>query len=285
MDVIKLFSGGFPLTVERLRFLQNTYKKAFSDLSNIAGTGNLIIKGVNTSGGNLSDGVVIIGGEIFPFVGGPIADTIRIKETSVNVPYNEDADNDGALDQKAADTVREAVPSDASDPSFTPEEYLLSSFVRVGSLQQIAPIVGAVQMYHGDPLNLPYFWKVCDGQNGTPDLRDKFIAGAGGAYNLGASGGANEVQLTKAQLPNYNITGNTNSAGNHRHEVDTWPAASKGEAKSDAYYRVGYEPVKKYTDYQGAHSHFISLPTGGSDQAHENRPPFFALYYIMFTGF
>lgn len=285
MDVIKLFSGGFPLTVERLRFLQNTYKKAFSDLSNIAGTGNIIIKGVNLSGGNLSDGVVIIDGEIFPFIGGPLADTVRIKETSVNVPYNEDADNDGALDTKAADTVREAVPSDASDPAFTADEYLLSSFVRVPSLQQIAPPLGAVQMYHGDPADLPYFWKVCDGQNGTPDLRDKFIAGAGGAYNLAATGGAKEVALAKAHLPNYTIYGSTNSSGLHRHTYQYNKRATKGESKSHAHYRVEENLSTEYTSFEGAHTHTVQALTGGSDQAHENRPPFFALYYIMFTGF
>lgn len=39
---------------------------------------------------------------------------------------------------------------------------------------------GTIVMFHGDEQNIPKGWQICDGSNGTPDLRDKFIIGAGG---------------------------------------------------------------------------------------------------------
>jgi microcystin-dependent protein len=291
MDIIKLYGGGFPLTIERFNFLQNAPKKNISDLSKLAGTGNLIIEGLEITGSTISDGVVIIGGEVFPFKGGAKYDKIRIQENTVNVPYNEDADDDGNLDLKAADTIRTAICSegetivigDGQNQSLTADEYLLSSFVRVGSLQKVAPPVGAVQMYYGDPADLPYFWQICDGSNGNPDLRDKFIAGAGGAYSLAQTGGAKEVTLSKSNLPNYSLSGSTGLAGGHSHAYDKSVAGRGYETRSDDNPHGQYTTAS--TSYAPSHSHTININSEGGDAPHENRPPFFALHYIIFKGF
>ena len=55
-------------------------------------------------------------------------------------------------------------------------------------------------MYNGS--TAPSGWAICNGQNGTPDLRNRFIVGTG-AYNLGNTGGANSVTLTATQMPNH----------------------------------------------------------------------------------
>jgi len=49
---------------------------------------------------------------------------------------------------------------------------------------------GMIVIWSGPIVSIPAGWVLCDGSNGTPDLRDKFVIGAGGAYAVGASGGA-----------------------------------------------------------------------------------------------
>lgn len=53
----------------------------------------------------------------------------------------------------------------------------------------LAP-AGAVVAYSGTIASIPAGWSLCDGTNGTPDLRDRMVIGAGGAHALGATGGA-----------------------------------------------------------------------------------------------
>ena len=59
-------------------------------------------------------------------------------------------------------------------------------------------------------MEAPLGWKICDGKPYTrrpeikiPDLRNKFIIGAGGLYNLGDTGGSHEVTLKHNQVPNH----------------------------------------------------------------------------------
>lgn len=49
---------------------------------------------------------------------------------------------------------------------------------------------GGIIMWSGDISKIPAGWKLCDGSNGTPDLRDRFVVGAGTSYSTGATGGS-----------------------------------------------------------------------------------------------
>ena len=49
---------------------------------------------------------------------------------------------------------------------------------------------------------IPSNYHLCDGTNGTPDLRDRFIVGAGNSYNLNSVGGTSTNILALNQLPN-----------------------------------------------------------------------------------
>jgi hypothetical protein len=64
--------------------------------------------------------------------------------------------------------------------------------------------------WFGLAANCPAGWAICDGTNGTPDLRDRFIVGAGNTYALGNSGGStsqtitvNAHVLTTAEMPSH----------------------------------------------------------------------------------
>jgi hypothetical protein len=49
---------------------------------------------------------------------------------------------------------------------------------------------GLIVMWHGLLANIPSGWVLCDGQNGTPDLRSVFVKGAAAGQNPGATGGS-----------------------------------------------------------------------------------------------
>ena len=49
---------------------------------------------------------------------------------------------------------------------------------------------GGVILWHGSSDAIPKGWAICDGTQGTPDMRDRFVVGAGGKYALDAKGGA-----------------------------------------------------------------------------------------------
>ena len=90
--------------------------------------------------------------------------------------------------------------------------------------------VGTIVMWSGDINAIPNGWQLCDGTKGTPDLRNRFIVGAGSGYNPGATGGADRVALTIAEMPAHkhdkgslNITG----GGGHFHTSDGVKLESK----------------------------------------------------------
>jgi len=145
---------------------------------------------------------------------------------------------------------------------------------------------GAIIMWSGSINDIPVGWALCDGRNGTPDLRDRFIVGAGGSYNVGDTGGANTVTLTTNQIPRHDHepgTLTTRSAGLHNHiflKADFGSIRTGTEHQETV--RVFREKDHRTAD-AGEHKHTISGNTAntGGGQAHENRPPYYALAYIM----
>lgn len=73
---------------------------------------------------------------------------------------------------------------------------------------------GSIILWYG--ATAPLGWKICNGQNGTPDLRDVFVVGSGGAYALNQRGGS----------ANFSGSGTTSSAGAHDHPVSIGSAGA-----------------------------------------------------------
>ena len=59
---------------------------------------------------------------------------------------------------------------------------------------------GGIIMWSGD--TIPEGWKLCDGTEGTPDLRDRFVLGAGGSYATGevGGGGSDTIDVSKVHV-------------------------------------------------------------------------------------
>ena len=160
-------------------------------------------------------------------------------------------------------------------------------------------VSGMIILWSGNTGNIPSGFVLCNGSNSTPDLRDRFVVGAGSSYNPGSTGGSNSVTLSTTQIPSHNHT-----TPNHRHSFSgstnndthshTW---DRQDAANDQGYRpwpASNNDCRRTTANTGndTHNHSFSGNTGyhqgtttstGSGSSHENRPPYYALCYIMKT--
>lgn len=178
----------------------------------------------------------------------------------------------------------------------------------------LAVPIGCILPYAGSLSKIPAGWKLCNGQNGTPDLRDRFIVGAGHSYNSGAKGGEASKKLTVDMLPEHRHTffaaGSTDSDGHGgiHCAVQTISDGVTGVAITNGVYdekspvgraageggrqmtktgeRAG-SPYLKGTKESGVNSTGgVSLngQTASIQQGISLMPPYYALYYIMHTG-
>jgi microcystin-dependent protein len=148
---------------------------------------------------------------------------------------------------------------------------------------------GVIVMWSGSLSNIPTGWAICDGNNGTPNLQNRFIVGAGIDYSVNDSGGAKEVTLTDAQTPlkshSHGVNLTTSSDGQHQHDIqfDDDKGGKNYQAQESADC-CGKSGTYK-TEPAGSHSHTVTGNTNSASNnsaaAHENRPPYYALAYIM----
>lgn len=127
-------------------------------------------------------------------------------------------------------------------------------------------------------------WHICDGTNGTPDLRDRFIVGSGNAYAIGNTGGEAKHQLTTDELPSHSHNGVIANAGNHEHTIGRGSLSSDRLAipqyNDTSHMLFGAGTNLGFTSQSGTHTHSLTIGAVGGNQPHENRPPYYALAFI-----
>ena len=194
--------------------------------------------------------------------------------------------------------------------SATNYNFLVQQSNKVVKQVNAAPIpVGGIIMWSGTIATIPSGWKLCNGANGTPDLRDKFVVGAHsdlsgtaksnveGSYNQtggniehdhgGTTGG---TTLSSNQIPSHQhgykdsyfieVHNPGVGAGGAIGGVDyVGPTKYKGSGDSDndntrVYWRNG--TTNANTTSNQAHTHTIAT--------NSHLPPYYALAYIMYTG-
>ena len=130
----------------------------------------------------------------------------------------------------------------------------IDSTSAIQSLVDAVVPVGSIMMWGGSVANIPSRWKLCDGQNSTPDLRGKFVLGAGGSYSVGAFGGEETHTLTINEMPS------------HTHMLSDYLqwAGTNGPA---------WDGTRGITTKETS--------AVGGNGAHNNMPPYYALCYIM----
>jgi microcystin-dependent protein len=118
-------SNGFPLESDStLQFMQETYQDACNALARMAGSGNVILYGLDVTGGVASDGWVLLNGELIYFQGGATQSTFIIQED-----VSQKANQDGTLYDRYF--VRKCVFGSG------PVQYNFADLARIESLQSI----------------------------------------------------------------------------------------------------------------------------------------------------
>ncbi len=165
---------------------------------------------------------------------------------------------------------------------------------------------GTIVMFNS--ATAPNGWAICDGSNGTPYLRGRFIVASGQAttaavagdsnpnYSAGTKGGENFHTLSKSELPKHtheaNADGSTISAsgGSHTHAITVNGQVQGLSRAGGPSTGVAGDGSDTPTSYPSTHSHPTAefsghVGNGTTDglngQAHENRPQFFVLTFIM----
>lgn len=157
---------------------------------------------------------------------------------------------------------------------------------------------GMIIDWYGQAANVPNGWAICDGTNNTPDLRGRFVLGVSDSHPLGQStDSSNEtVALTAPQMPQHthDVHGHTSNTGAHCHGGGGLgensgignPPFGFYDANNTHYGHKGDEDWDNAicnTSTEGDHVHTFDATTtvSGDGQAHNNMPPYYALYKIM----
>ena len=140
-------------------------------------------------------------------------------------------------------------------------------------------VTGMIILWYGDTSNIPGGFVLCDGQNSTPDLRDRFIIGAGNNFSAGGTGGSNSVTLSEANLPSHrhfvvsNSFGGQNRTGSN---VSANNQVAKGTGAGNIFETYNLAST-------GGNASAGRSSSVGSGTAFDNKPLYHALCYIMKT--
>ena len=137
------------------------------------------------------------------------------------------------------------------------------SVSQILGLQSGVPIGTIVMWSNRGGAGIPSGWQICDGTNGTPDLRDRFIVGSGNTYAVGNTGGVNSV------TPSGSIGGTSLTA------------SQQSSFSQGSNYRVEQcgacngRPLVGIASTGGPHTHTLTM------NSQTNLPPYYALAYIQ----
>ena len=156
-------------------------------------------------------------------------------------------------------------------------------------------VSGMIMLWSGSEASIPTGWVLCDGTNSTPDLRNRFVVGAGDTYSVDGTGGSADLVI-----PSHSHTGSISDSYNYISHVQYTrqppsPAEVTGEKELSVNYNDTYHG--KYNtgrDDGGGRSFQIKGTTGtisdtfttstaGESVTGKNLPPYYALAYIMKT--
>jgi microcystin-dependent protein len=116
---------------------------------------------------------------------------------------------------------------------------------------------GAIILWSGASNAIPSGYVLCDGNNNTPNLQDRFVVGAGNTYAVDATGGSADATLVS-----------------HTHNL-LYNHGSFGGSSGAVTPRSGNTPVTPGISGR--------VSTEGSSATNANLPPYYALAYIIKT--
>ena len=134
-------------------------------------------------------------------------------------------------------------------------------------------IRGMILAWCGNLYNIPQNWAICNGENGTPDLRNRFIMGIDNMNEFGEKGGASYIELKKHNLPPIGCGYISSDSHN-----GTWHHNTNGIIKFQSQYSVSVK--------NGAYDDWGSNWKIDLNEGMESFPiniinPYYTLFYIM----
>lgn len=284
MNKIQVLGGGFPGTSKTWRFMRDMINEVH-DLSVALGGENCIVKGCEVVNGDVADGIVNIDGEAYPFQGGPLGANVEIVEDVEQVAYFNDAEGDGQADVNDAYFERFA--------RFGAAGTAFNSLKRIMPLSEVArrlPPIECPLPYYGAVEDIKDGWQLADGSNGTPDLSGMFIAGYdpddADHDEIGKTGGSSKVVLTDKEMPAHNHTGSVYIPG-HKHSLPKTVYSKEGASGDGNTFtnsnNTGSVDVTE-TSMSGSQTVQLTTANKGQNAAHENRPKFYTMAWIVYVG-
>lgn len=135
--------------------------------------------------------------------------------------------------------------------------------------------IGGIIMWYGNIVDIPSGWSLCNGSNGTPDLRSRFVVGATDDGSTGVTFNADTGVVSGSYAPH-------NTGGKVAHQLTEAEMPSHNHSYQDFYNGNGGGQGGGGANTGTVSSGRTTGSTGGSDY-HENRPPYYALAFIMRT--
>lgn len=136
---------------------------------------------------------------------------------------------------------------------------------------------GMISLWYGSIGSVPLGWYLCDGTNGTPDLRDKFVVGAGSTYSVAATGGSTDAIVVSHT---HTATSTVTDPG-HRHSVGPSAGSAATQGSGSGQWRTDSSGAGLSTTVTTGVTVATTNASAGVSGTNANLPPYYALAYVM----
>jgi microcystin-dependent protein len=142
--------------------------------------------------------------------------------------------------------------------------------------------VGGIILWSGSVASIPSGWALCNGSNGTPDLRNRFVVGAGSTYAVNATGGSADA-IVVSHTHTATSTSTVTDPG-HKHNLEGYGKDGTTFQYPDLEGRGSFRTI---TNGVVTNTTGITVATSttnastGSSGTNANLPPYYALAYII----
>jgi len=138
---------------------------------------------------------------------------------------------------------------------------------------------GLISLWSGSIGSIPSGWLLCDGTNGTPNLKDSFIVGAGNLYSVGGTGGSTDA-IVVSHTHTATSTSTVTDPGHHHNYTAPSSGGGSGFAAAGSGSQVNGTSTTTSTTGVSVATTTTNNSTGVSG-TNANLPPYYALAYIM----
>jgi hypothetical protein len=137
---------------------------------------------------------------------------------------------------------------------------------------------GGIILWSGSVASIPSGWALCNGSNGTPDLRNRFVVGAGSTYAVNATGGSADA-IVVSHTHTATSTSTVTDPGHNHPTGSSGAGAPNGSDLSQVGYGSGSNTGTTTTGITVATT--TTNANAGTSGTNANLPPYYALAYIM----